>query len=42
MKDAIAITLITLGIICGACTGIVGGAGTIALVADIVHIAVGS
>lgn len=42
MKDAIAIIVITTAIVCGAITGIVGGAGTLALVSAFVHIAVGS
>lgn len=42
LKDAIAIALITLAIICGAITGIVGGASGMAATAAVIRIAVGS
>lgn len=41
LKNAIVITLATTGVICGAITGIVGGAFSIAAVSAILHLIVG-
>ena len=42
MKDAIIITAVTLALICGALSGVVGGAMGMAGTAAILHIIVGS
>jgi len=40
IKDIVIITLATIGVICGAATGIVGGAGGIAGAATLIHVLV--
>lgn len=42
MKDAITIAIITVMIICGAITGIVGGALGMSVTAALLHFAIGS
>lgn len=40
IKDIVAISLITCGVIFGACCGIVGGAGGMAFTAEMIHLIV--
>lgn len=37
IKDVIIIALVAVGIVCGAITGIVGGAGGMVAVATVIH-----
>lgn len=38
LKDIVMIALVAIGIVCGAITGIVGGAGGIVAAASVIHL----